>query len=352
MKIAACAFVLLTTSTAAWADAALNFSGAADCKVATFTLGADEQVAWEGPCKEGYASGTGLLRRSHNGKPAVSYEVTLERGQISDVGSAKYQNGDKYTGFFRDGKPDGKGYLLYANGDQYEGDFRNGVRDGDGSFVNANRDRYAGQWKAGKRDGIGAATYTLGGHYEGSWKANKFDGKGVITYAGSGRRQQALFADGRLAGTPEPLKPQLGHYAIKRDRAEVGTRIRDDVATDFVPSDKPYAALTPEQQAIIKAQYNALEDGDEPPYPEKGKRQLLEWIAKGQEKFYVEGMLRLYVLVGKDGSAQSVTAAGSPSPEITKFASLVLAREKYKPAICHGEPCEMIFPLSFVFIKR
>jgi hypothetical protein len=111
-----------------------------------------------------------------------------------------------------------------------------------------------------------------------------------------------------------------------------------------------YAELTPDQQATVKQPYLALEEGDEPPYPLRGLQPIYDWLKQAQNKVRVEGELRLDVLVGKDGNALSVKTIGSPSPEITKFATLVVSKEKYKPAVCRGTPCEMIFPFSMKFV--
>jgi hypothetical protein len=100
---------------------------------------------------------------------------------------------------------------------------------------------------------------------------------------------------------------------------------------------------------VVKQPYRALEEGDEPPYPVHGLKPIYAWIKQAQAKVLVEGSLRLDVLVGKDGNAVSVTTIGSPSPEITKFATLVVSREKYKPALCRGTPCEMIYPFNMQF---
>lgn len=39
-------------------------------------------------------------------------------------------NGDVFTGFFKNGKPFGQGKLDFANGDSHEGTFENGVLNG------------------------------------------------------------------------------------------------------------------------------------------------------------------------------------------------------------------------------
>jgi hypothetical protein len=353
MKTAACLLALFTLSAAAHADEPAGFVGEPACRVARPILAANETVAWKGPCKDGFADGAGVLERNQQGiilnTLAASYEVTMAQGRISGDGKLKYKNGDTYTGSFKDGRRDGKGYTAFANGDQYEGDYRNDVPHGAGVALKRDGSLYEGDWKDGKFDGIGSIKYALGGGYLGGWKAGKFHGKGVLTYAGSGRKLEAEFEDGRVRGTPARATMPDGHYAMKRDPV-TGSNLTSRPVTGFVPFDKSYAELTPDQQASVKKPYMALEEGDEPPYPLHGLQPIYDWLKQAQDKVKVAGDLRLDVLVGKDGNPVSVTTIGTPSPEIAKFATLVVGKEKYKPAVCHGEPCEMVFPFNMKFV--
>jgi hypothetical protein len=356
MKTVACLLVLFTVSTAAYADEPSGFGGEASCRVAKPILEPNETVKWNGPCKDGYASGTGVLQRYRQGgvfdTAGARYDVTMVQGRISGEGSVKYPNGDTYTGSFKDGQRDGKGHAAYANGDQFEGDYRNDRPDGNGIFLARDRSQYQGAWKDGKFDGDGAMTFALGGHYEGAWKAGKFDGKGVLTYAGSGRRIEGEFEDGRVRGSPAPTRLPKKFYPLRSDGALRGSNITANLVTGAVPLDKSYAEFTSAQQATVKEPYLALEEGDEPPYPVHGVKPIYDWLKQAQDKLHVNGELRLDVLVGKDGTAISVTTIGAPSPEMVKFATAVMAKEKYKPAVCRGVPCEMIFPFAMEFVPH
>lgn len=55
------------------------------------------------------------------------------------------------------------------------------------------------------------------------------------------------------------------------------------------------------------------------------------------------------MLVGKDGQAIRVTTYGRPSAQLVKAVSTLVMIERYKPALCRGEPCEMIYPIRFNF---
>ncbi len=139
-------------------------------------------------------------------------------------------------------------------------------------------------------------------------------------------------------------------YGVKEAEAPIGSRIRRlAVGPAAVPINLSYEQLSPENRAKFKENYESMADGDEPPFPQGGLKVVLEPIHKAQSKLLVQGDLFLTAMVDASGVAQSVTAIGSPSPEMTRFAAGVLVFTKFKPAICSGQPCSMEFPLRILF---
>jgi hypothetical protein len=320
-----------------------------DCRVAHPVPRAGEELSWSGACKDEVAEGPGVLLLRRPGKPELKYEATLVHGEISGEATMSRADGYRYVGTFKDGIPNGKGYFQYPGGRQYEGDVANGRPDGIGTSLAPDRTRYEGHWKDGKRDGAGRATFALGGSYEGEWKQDKFDGKGVLTYAGSGRRFEGEFSNGLPLGAP-PKAPLPGtRYTLKEDHARVGSMIPRDVAIAPVPPARPYEELTPEQKYVVRAAYPALDPEDEPPYPLNGPKELFAAPQQASSRLKATGALTVYALVGADGKAKSVSAIGAPDPELARFVSMAMLVQKYKPAACHGAPCEMIYPLTFKF---
>jgi hypothetical protein len=322
---------------------------AEDCRVGHPVPEAGEEISWSGACKDHVAEGAGVLLLSRHGKSDLKYEVTLLHGEINGEGTVRGDDGYRYVGTFKQGIPGGKGYFHFTDGTQYEGDVADGLPHGLGISVAPDRTRYEGHWKDGKKDGAGRITYALGGSYEGEWKQDQFDGKGVLTYAGSGRRVEGEFSNGMPPGAAPKAPLQDTKYALKEDHAHVGSLLKRDVVVSSVPPDKSYEELTPEQKQMVRSAYPALAPEDEPPYPLKGEKALYSALRQALNRLDVTGTLKLYVLVGADGKAKSVTAIGSPSPEMTRFASMAVMLQKYKPAACHGEPCDMIYPMSFKF---
>lgn len=144
--------------------------------------------------------------------------------------------------------------------------------------------------------------------------------------------------------------PPVAEYGIKEAEPRTGSRIRKTaVGPTSIPINLSYDQLSPHSQAKFKQNYEDMAEGDEPPFPEGGLKVVLEPIHKLQSKLLVRGDLFLTAKVDASGVAQSVTAIGSPSPEMTKLASHVLMLTKFKPAMCSGQPCSMEFPLRMRF---
>ena len=119
-----------------------------------------------------------------------------------------------------------------------------------------------------------------------------------------------------------------------------------------VPVDKRYSELTQEQKNKFKAQYQSMSDDDEPPFPIDGLTGLYKPIADAQQLLRLEGPLEMEVEVDATGKAKSVSVRKSPSTEMTKVAAAALMFHAYKPAVCRGTPCAMVFPLQVDFTRR
>ena len=114
--------------------------------------------------------------------------------------------------------------------------------------------------------------------------------------------------------------------------------------------DAGWDELTPAQKNVVRLHYPALQAGDDPPFPAKGERRILDAVRQINQKLgVVTGYLGVQVLVGKDGKPLSVTTYGAPSPELVRAVSNLVMLQQYKPARCQGEPCEMVYPLHFHF---
>jgi hypothetical protein len=139
-------------------------------------------------------------------------------------------------------------------------------------------------------------------------------------------------------------------YGIKQDQPAIGSNIlRYAVKPGNIPINRRYAELTAEEKAIVHAPYEAIAPGDEPPFPADGLKPLFNAIRNGQRYLLVKGSLRLIATVDATGDVQSVEVLASPDAEVTTFVAKLLMATKFKPALCHGLPCRMEYPLNLQF---
>ena len=142
-------------------------------------------------------------------------------------------------------------------------------------------------------------------------------------------------------------------YTIKQASPSVGTNIpRNDVTSGAIPLNRRYSELTREQQALLKSQYEAIADNDEPPFPVDGLEPVFAAISKGQQRFLARGAMEIHVDIDDKGEAKAVRVFKAPDADMTKFAVAVLMLTKYKPGVCAGMPCAMAYPFRMTFSIR
>ena len=330
------------------ADEAPAYLGAADCRIAQVTPApAEDKIAWSGACKDGYAEGKGTLEwKSSEDRSPWKIEGALARGEISGE-ATRTSKGGTYIGTFRNGVPHGAGYFRTSGGYQYEGGVVNGRREGKGTMVDPDGSRYDGDWKDGERSGKGKATFALGGSYDGSWHNDQFNGRGRIVYAGSGHVYEGDFLDGRPVNAAPLIKEEAGRFSMKRANAATGSKLRDNMAYTYLPPAATWEELTPGQQDLVRASYPALEPGDEPPYPLKGSRVFLEEVSKVSGLFpNFKGNVALYITVDAKGAPTKVQTVGVTIADLNRALSVVALSKRFKPALCRGQACEMIYPIN------
>jgi hypothetical protein len=300
--------------------------GARDCKVINPHPVFWERISWTGPCKDGYADGPGTLEWFVAGTLSSHFEGTLKRGRRH-----------------------GNGYRRDADGHQYEGAYVDGKLNGLAVEQTLDLTRYEGQWKDGRKEGKGKIIYATGGSYEGEWKADTFHGAGKATYT-SGKVIEGQFVNGVPAGQPGMAAPGAGTAQHLRSTNSTAAPFKEVIArANGVPFRKSWDALSQDEQRRVRMQYALLAEEDEPPYPAKGTEGLIRSISAGQKVILTEGLLRMIVMVDSTGIASEVKVFASPDPAMSKVATFVVMTEKYKPALCAGTPCAMVYPFSFQF---
>lgn len=335
------------------------YHGKPDCRIAPLdTVPASSAVSWDGACEGGFAQGKGELKWMGANFKQPRLTATLVRGEVAGEGELKTAE-YTYIGTLRRGVPHGKGFFTYKSGMQYEGDVVAGQREGKGIAVETDRSEYAGEWKDGRPHGWGEMKYAEGGSYSGQWQQGKRQGRGKLVYAGSGRTFEGEFANDLIVGAEAQEFDMLRHAFLREDRAIL--RERDNRTTKVsIPLDQPWEALTQDQKNIVRSRYPALARGDDPPYPSKGPLEILKAIsAFNRDAGAAEGTLRMVVLVGADGKAKRAEVFEKPTvydleedQRLLKRIARVLMLTPYKPAMCQGEPCEMVYPVVNEFIVK
>ncbi|MFZ2107046.1 MAG: retroviral-like aspartic protease family protein [Roseiarcus sp.] len=113
----------------------------------------EESVTWSGLCKDGVATGPGVVQWFKSGKISNRIEVNYRDGRES-IGqvTVTYPTGEKYFGFLNEytGLREGRGTLAYPNGLVFIGGWKDGQREGEGTFYAVNgRILQTGTWTNG-----------------------------------------------------------------------------------------------------------------------------------------------------------------------------------------------------------
>jgi len=149
-----------------------------------------------------------------------------------------------------------------------------------------------------------------------------------------------------VSGVSNQLLPTTRTIRLVNESTQTtGTIIKRDIKWDSpIPLDKTYGELTPEQKAELRALYNSMPEGDEPPFPAKGLKSIFNSVRSAQRISQARGEINMVVTVGPDGKATKVESFGNESSvRMTEITQQILMLTKYKPGICSGQPCTMQF---------
>ncbi|RLD78201.1 MAG: hypothetical protein DRJ10_10730, partial [Bacteroidetes bacterium] len=130
-----------------------------------------------------------------------------------------FANGQIQEGFFRQGKYIGKkvsksgcvtgncnngfGTYILSNGDRYLGTFSNGKYSGQGTYKMVNGNKYSGEFSNHLYHGAGTFTFANNkGEYIGEFAYGKYDGKGTFYFA-DGRTKAGIWKQGKFVGEPK-----------------------------------------------------------------------------------------------------------------------------------------------------
>jgi len=155
-------------------------------------------LAEDGTCVTDCIDGRGVMLYPDGS----TYSGEWKDGKRHGKGTLHYADGRKYEGNFADDQLHGKGLITlpdgriiesrwdngeqisarFANGDIFTGTWEDGTFCGEATVTLPNGDRYSGGFKKSKYHGYGVMAYADGSKYTGEFKNGKFNGKGAISF--------------------------------------------------------------------------------------------------------------------------------------------------------------------------
>ncbi|WUR15533.1 hypothetical protein E7V67_010660 [[Empedobacter] haloabium] len=134
-------------------------------------------------------------------------------------------------------------------------------------------------------------------------------------------------------------------YAF-RDQPRTGSHIRRNVAFAQIPFDKRYADLSDAQKSVLRAGYERMDANDEPPFPVNGLSPMFRALARLEKSDIRPGPIKAAVSVDQAGQPLTVRILAAPSEYLGDYVARLLLLERYKPALCGGQPCGQDFLLA------
>ncbi len=145
--------------------------------------------ACKGDSSDEGTPGSAVTQMQQN-KYSVTTSGCVEGNCTDGTGTMIQPNGNKYTGQFKNGKPNGSGTAYWSiSGDTYNGTWKDDMMHGIGTYTFGPRsqwsgDTYTGGWYADKMHGTGTYTFGpksqfAGDKYVGGYKNGKKSGTGT-----------------------------------------------------------------------------------------------------------------------------------------------------------------------------
>ena len=145
-------------------------------------LGADRDQFWRGTYRGGSINGRAVWLNIRDGQTISFYAGGWKGGRRHGYGTVRFDNGNVYSGKFRDGYMDGSGVFRWPlTGSRYIGEIKRSKFQGTGTLIVPRFLTYSGGWKNGVRDGEGFESFAGGLiEYRGSYGDGKPAGQGHV----------------------------------------------------------------------------------------------------------------------------------------------------------------------------
>ena len=129
---------------------------------------------------------------------SADYSGQVLNDRANGRGSATFENGDSYEGWWVENRPSMQGKMHFADGSVYDGDWDKGVPSGKGTF-NAKESEgyvYKGNVLNGKWHGQGKMTLKGGSSFDGFWSMGEQSGKCIWISVEEGFRYEGYVLKG------------------------------------------------------------------------------------------------------------------------------------------------------------
>lgn len=131
-------------------------------------------------------------------------------------GTYSYSTGDKFTGYFANGKRNGQGTYTWANGNVHVGENKDDQLHGQGTYTFTSLGhKYIGNFAYGVRSGYGTFFWKNGDKYEGYWMNDKMHGQGTYTYS-TGKVDKGYWENDVYQGSS--TRPDGGNFCTSLDK--------------------------------------------------------------------------------------------------------------------------------------
>jgi hypothetical protein len=92
--------------------------------------------------------------------------------------------------------------------------------------------------------------------------------------------------------------------------------------------------------------------GDEPPFPARGMRPVIEMLSRVMGAAGKRGLVHLEMTVDAEGKTTSFKIYEMPDLDTAKYVAAVFNSTKFKPAVCADKPCQMYFPFKVRIVRE
>lgn len=138
------------------------------------------------------------VREGYNMTAGNKRTTAKTEGVIRDGYHTKIYSNGKYTGYFKNGKRNGKGTYTYTDGSKYVGEWEDGMFNGKGTLTTPTKYKYVGEFSKQQMDGKGTLTLPDGSYYVGDFWADRIYGEGTYYMPADKKYMTGFFRENKL----------------------------------------------------------------------------------------------------------------------------------------------------------